>query len=565
MFERGINISLLSISIIISIIILLYQLIDKNDNNIKGRRWFSGIVISNIVMLAGDLCDRSLGGKQYPWAHMTITILSIILYYAATASLLTTTLGWLQTNVIQRKQPSKIWIRVSVTLTICETILAIIAPMYKIVYVDRFNYYRRGELFLLMTIIPYILYILCVVFLIKYIKLFKKSELIALGGFIAIPMVSNIIQIVNNKLLIMNVVISLGLIVVNSFIQHQREMDKEQQMNELVLLKNEKLEDMRERQERLNYELIDVLCGAVEAKDIYTRGHSLRVAQYAREIMYRLGGDEEAQEEVYCIGILHDVGKISVKDEIINKKGRLTDEEYDQIKLHTIAGYQILKGVDLIPDLAVGARWHHERYDGTGYPNGLSGENIPLIARIISVADAYDAMTSNRSYHSVMPQSEVREQIVKGMGTQFDPKIAQIMLDMIDEDMQYNMKQVNYNRVINILVIDDDPFIHNMIEQLLVDENYSFTFASSGEEGIEIMKNNKFQLCLLDKEMPGMNGFEVLQWIRDHIRKLKVILLTGDKDIETIKRAEELGADDYISKPINVRVVKESIKGVLSH
>ena len=281
--------------------------------------------------------------------------------------------------------------------------------------------------------------------------------------------------------------------------------------------------------------------------------------------MLRLGGDEKAQREVFYIGILHDVGKISVKDEIINKKGRLTDEEFEQIKLHTIAGYQILRNIDVIPDLAIGARWHHERYDGSGYPNGLAGENIPLVARIISVADAYDAMTSNRSYHSTMPQEVVRNEIANGMGTQFDPKIAKIMLDMIDEDLQYEMKQVNFCKAINILMIDDDEVIHKLVENALLDENCTLTSAYSGKEGIALLKDNKYDVCLLDMEMPEMNGFEVLSWIRENVRRLKVIFLTGSKEIETIKKSEALGAVDYVTKPVSIAMLKQSIFSVLMH
>ena len=115
------------------------------------------------------------------------------------------------------------------------------------------------------------------------------------------------------------------------FVQLQRDKDREDEFHDLIANENIKLEEIRDRQETLNSQLIDVLCGAVEAKDLYTRGHSLRVAQYAREIMYRLGGDEKAQNEVYSIGILHDVGKIRIPDEIINKKGALTDEEFEQL------------------------------------------------------------------------------------------------------------------------------------------------------------------------------------------------------------------------------------------
>ena len=164
-----------------------------------------------------------------------------------------------------------------------------------------------------------------------------------------------------------------------------------------------------------------------------------------------------------------------------------------------------------------------------------------------------------------MSQAAVREQIAKGMGTQFDPKIAQIMLDMIDEDMQYEMRQMNFNRSVNILLIDDDLITHVMLQHILAGENYSLTSAYTGQEGIDYLKETEYDLCLLDMEMPGMNGFEVLEWIRGNVRRLKVIFLTGDKDIETIRKSERLGAIDYITKPINETILKESVNSVLSH
>ena len=141
------------------------------------------------------------------------------------------------------------------------------------------------------------------------------------------------------------------------------------------------------------------------------------------------------------MGLLHDVGKIGVPDEIINKKGKLTDEEYAAIKVHPEIGDRILKKVKEMPKLSIGARWHHERYDGSGYPDGLKGDEILEEARIIAVADAYDAMTSHRSYRDILPQAVVREEIEKGKGTQFDPVFADIMLRMIDEDKDYMMHE----------------------------------------------------------------------------------------------------------------------------
>ena len=141
------------------------------------------------------------------------------------------------------------------------------------------------------------------------------------------------------------------------------------------------------------------------------------------------------------MALLHDVGKIGVSDAVITKPGKLTDDEFAQIKTHPEKGAKILRAIEELPKLVTGARWHHERYDGRGYPDGLTETDIPEEARIIAVADAYDAMTSNRSYRRGMDQSKVREQIEKGKGTQFDPKFADIMIQMIDEDKEYKMRE----------------------------------------------------------------------------------------------------------------------------
>ena len=179
------------------------------------------------------------------------------------------------------------------------------------------------------------------------------------------------------------------------------------------------------------------LAKTIDAKDAYTRGHSQRVARYARHIAFKLGWLEEEQRKIYFMGLLHDIGKIGVPEAIINKTARLTDEEYSKIKQHTVIGSEILELVAEFPELAIGARSHHERYDGKGYPDGFAGSRIPIYARVIAVADAYDAMTSKRSYRGVLPQDVVRGEIAKGRGTQFDPQFADVMLQIIDEDEEY--------------------------------------------------------------------------------------------------------------------------------
>ncbi len=213
------------------------------------------------------------------------------------------------------------------------------------------------------------------------------------------------------------------------------------QLKEEVEKQTRELQIHSRKLQRLTVQTMQTLAGTIDAKDKYTNGHSLRVAEYSRMIAARLNMPEMMQQDIYYIGLLHDIGKIGIPDEIINKTSKLTDEEYAVIKTHPSIGAEILESMSENPDIALGAKHHHERYDGRGYPEGLAGENIPLVARIIGVADAYDAMTSNRSYREVLPQAFVRKEIEKGSGTQFDPICAEIMLGIIDEDKQYNLKE----------------------------------------------------------------------------------------------------------------------------
>ncbi len=204
-------------------------------------------------------------------------------------------------------------------------------------------------------------------------------------------------------------------------------------------LQNEIKRQIR-RTEQLGREMMRTLSKSADAKDHYTRGHSGRVAAYAAEIARRMGKSGLKQEQVYEMGLLHDIGKIEVSEEVLNKP-ELTGEDFTQIKHHTLIGSDILRSITEMPELAQGARSHHERYDGTGYPDGLKGEDIPEVARILCIADSYDAMTSSRAYSLPMTQAAVRAEIERCSGTQFDPEIAKIMLQMIDEDTGFVMNE----------------------------------------------------------------------------------------------------------------------------
>lgn len=218
-----------------------------------------------------------------------------------------------------------------------------------------------------------------------------------------------------------------------SYLQKNLEQEVEKQ--------TEVAEKRRESVERMSLQMVQALANTIDAKDSYTNGHSTRVAKYSVMIAEKMGYSGEKLELVQYTALLHDIGKIGIPNEIINKPSKLTDEEYEVIKTHPVIGSNILKEISEIPDIAIGARWHHERYDGKGYPDGIMGEEIPEIARIIGVADAYDAMTSKRSYRGILSQEKVYAELERGKGTQFDPQIEEIMIGLIKEDSDYRMHE----------------------------------------------------------------------------------------------------------------------------
>lgn len=175
---------------------------------------------------------------------------------------------------------------------------------------------------------------------------------------------------------------------------------------------------------------ISSLIRALDAKDPYTRGHSDRVAALARQLARQIGLDEKTCERYHITGLLHDVGKIGVPEAVLCKPGRLTDDEFAFIMRHPEIGFRILDGVPGMEDLLPGVMHHHERYDGKGYPHGLAGEEIPLIARVLCLADTFDAMSSNRAYRSAMTRETVLEEIIRCAGSQFDPELAPVFVGL---------------------------------------------------------------------------------------------------------------------------------------
>ncbi|MGD9691801.1 MAG: HD-GYP domain-containing protein [Phycisphaerales bacterium] len=194
-----------------------------------------------------------------------------------------------------------------------------------------------------------------------------------------------------------------------------------------VLLENASLYD---DQQATFIGTLRALTAAIDAKDRYTRGHSDRVAHLTRLLAQASGLDQATLERVHIAGLVHDVGKIGVPESVLRKPGKLTDEEFALIKLHPEIGHNILKDIPQLEDILPGVLYHHERWDGRGYPHNLKADAIPHVARLIALADAFDAMSSTRTYRPAMPRDRVLAEIEKGAGVQFDPELARIFLTL---------------------------------------------------------------------------------------------------------------------------------------
>ncbi len=198
--------------------------------------------------------------------------------------------------------------------------------------------------------------------------------------------------------------------------------------------------DLYAQQEELMLSFVKSFISTLDAKDPYTRGHSERVALIAQQLAKRLGYSGEFLQDIYLSGLLHDIGKIGVDDGILRKEGKLTDKEFAQIQKHPMIGYKILSGIKKLQNILPGVRNHHEQIDGLGYPDKLKGKDIPLMARIIAVADAYDAMGSDRPYRNGMPLEKLESIFEEGKGFQWDPDVIDAYFAIREEIIRLSQK-----------------------------------------------------------------------------------------------------------------------------
>lgn len=208
--------------------------------------------------------------------------------------------------------------------------------------------------------------------------------------------------------------------------------------DELGVLMRSRNQMLEAIQNLYSQDALETLCNAVDAKDQYTEGHSRRVGLLGAALGRRLNLDESTCDRIQYSGTLHDIGKIGVPDDILNKPGALTDEEFEQIQEHPARGENMIQFSNISEEVKGGIRHHHEEYDGSGYPDGLEGEDIPLFGRILAAADAMDAMLSNRSYRDALAVDVVREELKENEGKQFDPEAARAGVELLEESQSKN-------------------------------------------------------------------------------------------------------------------------------
>ncbi|MBQ9505349.1 MAG: HD-GYP domain-containing protein [Lachnospiraceae bacterium] len=317
-------------------------------------------------------------------------------------------------------------------------ILTVIAHFTGLYYTfDTTNTYHRSTFFWLCYIVPVAAQILQLYAIIRFRRRISRRLYISLLLFAVVPLIACIPQMFIEGISFINLSV-VGVCIAIYIFTHLDMVEKAEAANAMA---NEFFEKEQEDMERLLKRLSGALVSAIDAKDEFTRGHSVRVADYARKIAEIYGKSEKECNEAYFAGLLHDVGKTGIRDALLSKGEGLTEEEFEAIKRHPVIGGQILSSIDDRPYLSIGATYHHENFDGTGYPEGLKGEEIPEIARILAVANAYEVMSAKKSYREPMPQEQIREELLKGSGTKYDPQFVNAMLHIIDMDSNYNLKE----------------------------------------------------------------------------------------------------------------------------
>ena len=295
---------------------------------------------------------------------------------------------------------------------------------------DENNRYVRAPGYIVSYVIPVLMAVIEITVVMKYYRRFRKKIFFPLVSFSIMPLLGGLIQYFVYGISFINIGIVLMVIIIYMFVL----MDINESIERAHRLEMESLREEKRSMKRMFDQTANAFVAAVEKKDPFLHGHAARVANIARRIAKLSGKRKEDCEKIYYAALLHDIGMIGLPDSLIGKTDNLTEEEYEIVKKKPLMSWEILSSITEYPFLSQGAHYSYERYDGKGYPEGLAGNQIPEISRIISVANSYDAMVTEKRFRGPLPMQIVREELLNESGGQFDPKFSQIMIQIIDDD-----------------------------------------------------------------------------------------------------------------------------------
>ena len=402
----------------------------------RRRRWILiAMELASALLVSFDRLAYIYSGDISRTGYIMVRVSNFIVFFMTSGVVLVFNLY--VTDIIKNEcEENDIPVRLKVVqiMAMMGMLLIVISQFTGLTF-DETNTYQRAPLFLLCYINPVAGPVIQLTVIRQYKSKIRHYIYTSLILFIVVPVIAAIIQVFAYGLSLVNIAI----VVVAVFMYIYAYLDLNETIERAHKLELEGLRERRKNSRKIFDQTSTVFVNAIDARNPDTRGHSLRVAGYAKQLAEAAGKDEDECDRIYYTALMHDVGKLGVPESILNKHGELTEEEEEVLKQQPEMGNHILSGITELPYLVNGARYHMERYDGSGYPDRLKGEQIPEVARIIAVAESYDSLTCKTTVRDPLPQMIVREEFIKGSGSKYDPRYASIMLRLIDEDKGYQM------------------------------------------------------------------------------------------------------------------------------
>ena len=317
-----------------------------------------------------------------------------------------------------------------------------------------------------------------------------------------------------------------------------------------------------DRLKRCLIETVDILVGLLEVNDPFFGGNSHITMEYARSVAEEMKLTQEMIDEIVVASMLHDIGKIGIKSEILTTKKEITEEEFKTIRFHCENGAKILDSIDFPWKIRPIILHHHERYDGKGYPSGLKGREIPIGSRVLAVVDAFAAMTANRPYRRSLTKDEAIQELHKNVGSQFDPEVVELFTGVVER--KYYFRGVGTKP--KVLMVDDEVDFLTLLKLKLVNEGFDVVATDNSEEALKLMAREKPDLAVVDVVMPGMDGLAMFRKMREaggELSDLPVIFLSGRDDSQVKVEALYLGAEDFLNKPVDLKELAARIRNII--